>query len=142
MRSQDLVAGGLQHGKETAVGVGHTPIVGDDRNAIRGAVEQNAVLLSFGRQQCCLFDHTLLGAPALGQVGHSADHAYRLAERVAYHVPTVEDIGIPAYQPRDPTQVADFRGSDGGSGRMAAISPITRGESTAAAKIVLLDQWV
>src|SRR3954453_13702565 len=48
----------------------------------------------------------------------------------------------PAYQPRDPTQVADFRGSDGGSGRMAAISPITRGESTAAAKIVLLDQWV
>src|SRR4051795_235018 len=50
--------------------------------------------------------------------------------------------GYPAYQPRDPTQVADFRGSDGGSGRMAAISPITRGESTAAAKIVLLDQWV
>src|SRR4051794_13400965 len=49
---------------------------------------------------------------------------------------------IPAYQPRDPTQVADFRGSDGGSGRMAAISPITRGEATAAAKIVLLDQWV
>src|SRR4051794_30363921 len=48
----------------------------------------------------------------------------------------------PAYQPRDPTQVADFRGSDGGSGRMAAISPITRGESTAAAKIVHLDQWV
>jgi hypothetical protein len=48
----------------------------------------------------------------------------------------------PAYQPRDPTQVADFRGSDGGSGRMAAISPITRGEATAAAKIVLLDQWV
>ena len=48
----------------------------------------------------------------------------------------------PAYQPRDPTQVADFRGSDGGSGRMAAIRPTTRGKSTAAAKIVLLDQWV
>jgi hypothetical protein len=49
---------------------------------------------------------------------------------------------LPAYQPRDPTQVADFRGSEGGSGRMAAIRPVTRGESTAAAKIVLLDQWV
>jgi hypothetical protein len=63
------------------------------------------------------------------------------SERMPGDPPEVVEIWFPAYQPRDPTQVADFRGSDGGSGRMAAIRPITRGKSTAAAKIVLLDQW-